>query len=97
METHKGVQTKPQHPVFPAAGVTILRTTTAELERPTGNVSEQVCPPRGAKGHPSEICRFRKTEICFDTRSWGKILKINKPEEINGQETILGDTKKFQP
>lgn len=54
---------KPQHPVFPAAGVTILRTTTAELERPTGNVSEQVCPLRGAKGHPSEISRFRRSAL----------------------------------
>lgn len=53
-------------------------------------------PLCGAKGHPSDISRFWKTEICFDTRNWGKILKINRPEEINGQETILGYAKKLQ-
>lgn len=61
-----------------------------------GTLVSKSAPPRGAKGHPSEISRFRKTDICFDTKSWGKILKINKPEEINGQETILADTKKLQ-
>lgn len=45
--------------------------TKTELERPTGNIREQVGPLHGARGHSSEIPMFWKTEDLFSHKNLG--------------------------
>lgn len=62
-----------------------------------GTLVSKSAPRVGLKDTPVKSAGSGRQRSALIQGVGGKILKINKPEKINGQETILGDTKKLQP